>query len=176
MRETAASRREFIRRAGLVAGGASAAAVAIGSVPAGASTAADSTKSADGAARVAAIGATIVDAAPVLRLWDTREDGYGKLGPGGIRNVITPYDATFGIVGVVVNVTIADTEGSGYLAVYPKGPVPETSTINWYGPRQIAANSTTLFLLGGASDYNIDVYCGGGGATHFIIDEVAYLV
>ena len=75
-----------------------------------------------------------------------------------------------------MNVTITDTVGSGYLAVYPKGPVPETSTINWSASGQIVANSTTLFLLGGASNYNIDVFCGGGGATRFIIDEVAYLV
>ena len=31
-------------------------------------------------------------------------------------------------------------------------------------------------LFGGASNDNIDVFCGGGGATQFVIDEVAYLV
>lgn len=173
-------RRTFMRRAGLLAGGASAAAVTLGMGNAVAENA--PTKSAiDLPAKASAAGVpyVIADATPTWRLWDTRDpyfDDYGKLGPGGIRNVITPYTDQLGIGGVVINVTITDTEGAGFLAVYPKGPVPQTSTINWSSSGQIAANSTQLFLAGGASDWNIDVYCGGGGRTHFIIDEIAYLV
>ena len=59
--------------------------------------------------------------------------------------------------------------------VYGNGPIPETSTINWSASGQTIANSTTLFLQGGPSNYKIDVYCGGRGRTEFIIDEVAYL-
>lgn len=176
-----ADRREFLRTAGLLAGGASVAAVTLGTVAAGAIDTPPTDGPLDRPAKVSAFGAgyVITDATPVWRLWDTRDpefDAYGKLGPGGIRNVITPYTDATGVNGVIINVTITDTEGAGFLTVYPKGPRPETSTINWYGTGQIAANSTQLFLSGGPSDWNIDVYCGGGGRTHFIIDEIAYLV
>lgn len=168
------NRREFLRRAGLL-GGMGAAAVALRSTAASATTP-PTNGSLDLPAKVAALGDpyVTVDATPVLRLWDTRSDGYGKLGPGGIRNVITP-DFYVNIDGVIINVTITETEGSGFLSVYPKGPTPRTSTINWYETGQVAANSTQLFLSGGPSNWNIDVYCGGGGRTHFIIDEIAYL-
>ncbi len=167
-----ASRRNFMLRAGLIAGGATAAAIGMGT-----SSASAQGSSADNPAKPAAFGAAsvIVDASPVFRLWDTREDGYGALSAGGIRNVFTPYTDADAISGVIVNVTITGTVGSGYLTVYAKGPIPETSTINWSASNQTIANSTTLFLQGGPSDYNIDVYCGGSGRTEFIIDEVAYL-
>jgi len=173
-------RRGFMRRAGVMLGGASAAALALGTGTAAAEDA-PVKPSIDRGSRAMAAGVAyvIADATPPWRLWDTRDlrfDPYGKLGSGGIRNVVTPYTDTFGIGGVVVNVTITDTEGAGYLTVYPKGPRPGTSTINWAGGGQIAANSTQVFLAGGASDWNIDVYCGGGGRTHFVIDEIAYLV
>ena len=167
-----ASRRNFMLRAGLIAGGATAAAIGIGT----SSASGEGTQS-DNPSKPAVFGAAslIVDASPVFRLWDTREDGYGALGTRGIRNVITPYTPADGLSGVIVNVTITDTLGSGYLTVYAKGPRPETSTINWSASGQTIANSTTIFLQGGPSSYNIDVYCGGGGRTQFIIDEVAYL-
>ncbi len=167
-----ASRRNFMLRAGLIAGGATAAAIGMGTSSASAQGSTTDTPSKPAFFHTASV---IVDASPVFRLWDTREDGYGALGAGGIRNVFTPYSDADGISGVIVNVTITGTVGSGYLTVYAKGPIPETSTINWFASNQTIANSTTLFLQGGASDYNIDVYCGGSGRTEFIIDEVAYL-
>lgn len=166
------SRRNFMLRAGLLAGGATAAAIGLG-----ASSASAQGSESDTPSKLAIFGdrSVIVDASPVFRLWDTREDGYGALSSGGIRNVITPYTDEDGISGVIANITITGTVGSGYLVVYAKGPIPETSTINWSASNQTIANSTTLFLQGGPSDYNIDVYCGGSGRTEFIIDEVAYL-
>ena len=71
----------------------------------------------------------------------------------------------------VVNLTITDTVGSGFLAVGNPGPdgPRTTSNINWSAADQTLANLalTTLF------EDNLTVFAGGPGSTNFIVDLMA---
>ena len=71
----------------------------------------------------------------------------------------------------VVNLTITDTVGSGFLAVGNPGPdgTRTTSNINWSASDQTLANLalTTLF------EDNLTVFAGGPGSTNFIVDLMA---
>jgi hypothetical protein len=100
----------------------------------------------------------------------------GKLNPGQNRVV----DCTEGGAvpstskAVVLNLTAANTTGTGNLAVYPDGsPPPPTSSINYTGLN--IANSTTSGCGPGAK---VRVQCGATGATgaDFIIDILGYYV
>ena len=76
---------------------------------------------------------------------------------------------------VLMNVTITQTEGAGYLVVYPSSGEgqarPATPNINWSGPGQDLANLVVTAL--GFETTNL-VYAGGNGRTHVIIDFVGY--
>jgi hypothetical protein len=71
----------------------------------------------------------------------------------------------------IINLTITDTVGSGFLAVGDPGPngTRTTSNINWSVSDQTLANLavTTLF------ESNLTVFAGGGGSTNFIVDLMA---
>lgn len=87
-------------------------------------------------------------------------------------------------IAVSFNVTVAGTEGIGFLEVRAANtPSSGASTINWFGPDQRLANSGNV-LLGAAgfgdgdgSD-SIDVEIGGasGAKAHVIIDITGYYV
>ncbi|MBC6446962.1 hypothetical protein [Actinokineospora xionganensis] len=71
---------------------------------------------------------------------------------------------------VVLNVTVTDSYGSGFLSVYPTGvPRPTVSSLNfthgWTG-----ANSVTVKL---GADGAINLY-NGGAAAHVIVDVIGY--
>jgi hypothetical protein len=72
---------------------------------------------------------------------------------------------------VIINLTITDTVGSGFLAVGNPGPdgTRTTSNINWSASDQTLANLavTTLF------ESNLTIFAGGGGSTNFIVDLMA---
>jgi hypothetical protein len=68
---------------------------------------------------------------------------------------------------VFVNCTITQTEGSGFLIIFPSDltgerPDPDTSNINWSTSGQTLAN-LTLTAVGGEN--TIAVHCEGGGRT-----------
>jgi len=71
----------------------------------------------------------------------------------------------------IINLTITDTVGSGFLAVGNPGPdgTRTTSNINWSASDQTLANLavTTLF------ESNLTIFAGGGGSTNFIVDLMA---
>jgi hypothetical protein len=71
----------------------------------------------------------------------------------------------------LVNLTITETVGSGFLAVGNPGPDGgrTTSNINWSTSDQTLANLavTTLF------EDNLTVFAGGPGSTNFIVDLMA---
>jgi hypothetical protein len=82
---------------------------------------------------------------------------------------------TFG-AGALVNVTLDQTERSGFLTVYgpgENGEAPAISNINWYASGQIVAN-LVVTKLGGES--TLAIKAGGGGRTHIIVDVLGYLV
>ena len=71
----------------------------------------------------------------------------------------------------VINLTITDTVGSGFLSVGNPGPngARSTSNINWSTAGQTLANLAITTLFEG----NLTIFCGGGGSTNFVVDLMA---
>lgn len=75
---------------------------------------------------------------------------------------------------VVYNLTVADTVGTGFLGLFPAGTTWQgNSSINWFTANEIDANGG-IVALGG--DRQINVICGGGGSTDFIVDVTGYFL
>jgi hypothetical protein len=119
------------------------------------------------------------------RIWDSRTpDGslvVPGIGAGGkisggqeITFTLQPVVTRFAY-GVLLNLTLDQTEGSGYLTVWARGeetPVPPTSNINWYAGNQIVANLVVTRMAGEA---DVTITAGGPGRTHFIVDLLGYI-
>ena len=78
---------------------------------------------------------------------------------------------------VYVNVTITDTEGAGYLVIRASDltgerPFPQTSNINWSARGQTLAN---LVFTAVGGENTLQIYAGGVGRTHFILDVLGYI-
>ncbi len=102
------------------------------------------------------------------RVLDTR--GGAKLGPGEERVVDL---AIPGARTAVINLTITQTEGAGYVAVFPDGIAwPGNSSINWSGPNENVANGV-ITAVNAAGKIKIR---GGDGTTDVIIDRIGYLI
>jgi hypothetical protein len=119
-----------------------------------------------------------------IRLYDSRTDtailGGRKLQHGDAVsvNVGQAYaQSPSGYAAAVFgNLTITDTEGSGYLTVVPSDysdepPVPVHSNINWWTSGVIMANSF-LSLVG--AEHSIDIRCSVG-RTHVVIDAFGFI-
>ncbi|MEO6822569.1 MAG: hypothetical protein ABI468_09065, partial [Candidatus Nanopelagicales bacterium] len=72
-----------------------------------------------------------------------------------------------GATGVLLNLTVTQTERSGYLKLGSGG----TSSINWYAAAQTLANAATASL----STARTVTVTGAGGPTHYIVDLLGYL-
>jgi len=146
-----ASRRTFLRRGGLVAAGGVAAAAALPMASAGAG---------------GLDGPVVPVYLPVPtpeRIYDSRNST--KLQPGVTRTLtpgaVPPYYA------ICVNLTATQTTNSGFLSMFPGDQTwPGTSSINWFQSNMDIANNALTFL---ASDGAFRVFCGGLGATHFVV-------
>lgn len=70
--------------------------------------------------------------------------------------------------GVMVNLTVTQTTGTGFLTVYSAELTtpPPISSVNWTGSGQTVANLT----VSATQFARLKVTCGGTGSTHFIID------
>ena len=134
-----------------------------------------------GSAAADSTGPLVVLTTPV-RLYDSRTDavplGGAKLASG---NSVIVTAAGFGASGFVVaafiNLTVTQTEGSGFLRVNGSDlsgerPVPKTSNVNWAATNQTLAN-LALTTVGGEN--GIEVFCGGGGRTHVVVDIMGYI-
>ena len=113
--------------------------------------------------------------APQVRRLDTRNAGIdsGKIVASGTKPVhISPLAPTTA-TSVVMNLTVTDTEGAGWLSAYPAGfDWPGTSSLNWSGPGQTVANSVTVGIGTGTT---VELRCGGAGAkAHVIADVIGY--
>jgi streptogramin lyase len=121
-------------------------------------------------------GARFVPLDPV-RVFDTR-DGTGgvapqPIGPGGSL----PFDLTgpallpeTGVSGVVLNVTVTEPTGNGYLTVHPDGVArPLASNLNFV-PGQTVANLVTVRL----SPAGVARFFNAVGTTHVIADLVGF--
>jgi hypothetical protein len=111
-----------------------------------------------------------------VRVLDTRTPGGGGRVVGGETrgftvDTIVPRTA----LGPLLNVTLDQTAGSGYLVVFPGGdghPVPPTSNLNWYAADQSVANLVVAAMAGEA---DLALHAGGPGSSHVIIDVLGYL-
>jgi hypothetical protein len=128
------------------------------------------------------VGGQLVVLTTPVRLYDSRSDaiplGGAKLASGNSVNVTA---AGFGPSGILMaaflNVTVTQTEGSGFLRVNGSDlsgerPDPKTSNINWFAANQTLAN-LALTTVGGEN--GIQVFCGGGGKTHVVVDIMGFI-
>lgn len=171
------SARNLIARRHLIAGGAGAGAAALIPAAAGARAPASSHDDSDDSGD----GRLTVLAEPI-RLFDSRRadsllEG-DKLTQGNSVAVSAslPDDGRV-LESVFINLTITETEGSGYLSVRAaeaRGlPAPETSNINWTDSGVTLAN----FALSRIGQHNsIEIHCDGvEAATHVIVDLQGYV-
>jgi hypothetical protein len=108
--------------------------------------------------------------AEITRVLDTRTTG-GKLAPNEERTI------SLGVPGVasaaVFNLTVTETEGAGYVAVFPAGiQWPGNSTINWSAANQNLANGVISAIDGTGKV----IIRGGTNKTHVVIDVQGYLM
>jgi hypothetical protein len=86
--------------------------------------------------------------------------------------IVNPDLVPAGATAISFNLTIADTVGSGYLAVNAGGDNSiRASSINWSTSGQVLANGLVVKL---DASRQITVVCGGGGSTNFVVDVLGY--
>ena len=114
---------------------------------------------------------------PPTRLLDTRDESDAPMSAGSSRtlriggtvhgSVVVPNEAN----AVVLNVTVTEALGPGYVQVLPAGraTVGSASTLNLAAPSDTRANITTVPL---GDDLSVTVYVQAGG--HLILDLAGY--
>jgi hypothetical protein len=129
-----------------------------------------------------AVQSTVLLPVP-LRAYDSRL-GDGKLQAGQTRTIglTTGKDAAganqialpVGATGALVNLTITDTEGAGFVKMYSAAiSEPATSSINWSQSDQNLAVSTPVAVDAQARSIKLT---GGVNATNVVVDVVGYLI
>lgn len=128
-----------------------------------------------GSAMAAPAGATIQLVNPALRIADTRSDGTGKVATGSSLHTVVPGLIGDGVVGALINITITETEGAGFLlatADNMASPNPR-SNLNWYTTGQTVAN---LAVVPAAGTEGIGVTARGAGRTHIVLDLMGLFI
>lgn len=133
-------------------------------------------------ARAAQPSGPLITLLTPLRIYDSRTDtvllGGAKLVTGNaIIVAVSVPDETRLLMAAFLNVTITATEGAGFLRVSASDssgerPVPVTSNINWSQPGQTLAN---LVLTTVGSESGVDIFAGGNGRTHVVVDVQGYV-
>jgi hypothetical protein len=119
-------------------------------------------------------------AIPPARVYDSRLTD-GRISGGTTRTISVGFATGGGQVvpptasAILYNLTITDTLGAGFLALFPFGTAwPGNSSINWSGNGQTIANSGNV-TLGGDRQVNVFAAAGtGGGSTQFLLDVTGY--
>jgi len=118
--------------------------------------------------------ATVVPIAP-SRLYDSREPPGGvprRVGGAEVVEVAVAGSAgipTSGVAAVALNVTVTEPLDAGHLTVYPCGPVPATSNLN-YLAGQTVANAVLTSVSASGSVCLVSV-----AATHVVVDVSGWL-
>ena len=106
------------------------------------------------------------------RVIDSRTNGGPLNGNTGQERSIHIFFANSNVLAMLCNLTVVDTTGSGFLALFaadqawdPNNPF---STMNWFTNGQITANSAMSSIDNVTG--NVKVHAGGTGTTNFIID------
>ena len=106
---------------------------------------------------------------PTPRVLDTRATG-GKLNASEERTIDLGFA---GVRGAVLNLTVTETEGSGFVAVFPANlAYAGTSSINWSAPDQNIANGV-ITATGPNASIKIR---GGANRTHVVIDRIGWMI
>ena len=84
-------------------------------------------------------------------------------------------DGLSGKSGVVLNITVVQTEGSGFFRIAEdfQDP-PATSNINWYTDGQKVANMAIVKVT--PPETGIVVQGGGNGRAHLILDVLGFVI
>ncbi|MFN8038325.1 MAG: hypothetical protein U0Q07_03845 [Acidimicrobiales bacterium] len=125
-------------------------------------------------------GALTMLNAPV-RVYDSRPGNPPIIGPqtplgnGNTRTVNCALNSSgvpAGAQAVLANITVVNTSATGFLTAFKAGvAVPAASTINWYQPKTIVANTTVVAC---SSLTNIACYVPPNSSTDFFVDIVGY--
>jgi len=78
-----------------------------------------------------------------------------------------PADAT----GLLFNLAVTSTNAAGFLTAWGSGGQPLASSMNWSQANVTLSNSVTI---GAASNATFQLFCGGGGLAHVIVDVAGY--
>ncbi|MEO5724477.1 MAG: sortase [Ilumatobacteraceae bacterium] len=107
-------------------------------------------------------GASVLSTVAPYRLVDTRTEpsapfGFQRLDANTIRVRVAGDPLPSGAVAAVLNVTMTNPSGPGFVSVYPSGePRGQFSSINVERPGQTLANLVTVRL---GVDGSVDMYC-----------------
>jgi hypothetical protein len=120
-----------------------------------------------------AVDYTYIPVGPA-RNYDSRNPGsLGPLPAGATRMITTNLqNADPRPLAITINLTVTQTVGAGWLAVYPDDVTfGGTSSINWFGSNQDLANNA---LVGIPDNGVIRITAGGvaGARAQFIIDTI----
>jgi hypothetical protein len=106
-----------------------------------------------------------------FRLQDSRINEPDKYDTTAADNLFV--DGLVGHDGVLLNVTVTDTEGAGFFLICREHQTPpRTSSINWWGAGQTLANLAVVRVGG---EPGIHVQGGGSGRAHLIIDVLGFI-
>ena len=115
-----------------------------------------------------------------VRVYDSRPGATpdlpndGRIATGEVRTIDLLASGAEGFIenidGVMMNLTVTDTLGFGFLTVFSAGitATPNASSINWFANGMSVANH----VVSAVDLAQLKVACGGGGSTHFIIDVI----
>ncbi len=121
---------------------------------------------------VSAAVSGVVELITPFRLQDSRVNEPDKYDTTAQDSLAVPGIA--GRSGVILNVTVTETEGAGFFRIADGfEPVPTTSNINWYGDDQTLANMAIVMVAAPAN--GIAVQGGGNGRAHLVIDVLGFV-
>lgn len=106
------------------------------------------------------------------RVLDTRNGG-GKVGNNGEILVAL---GNSGVRGALLNVTVTDTEGLGFAAVFDASiNYPGNSSVNWAAPGATVANGVVSAV---AANGRVKIRVGGtpDAAAHIIVDRLGWFI
>jgi hypothetical protein len=120
---------------------------------------------------VAAV-AGVVQLVTPFRLQDSRTMEPDKYDTSAQDTLTVP--GLLGNSGVILNVTVTETEGAGFFRVADAfESVPSTSNINWYEDGQTLANMAIVQVP--VTQSGIAVQGGGAGRAHLVIDVLGFV-
>ena len=115
----------------------------------------------------------LIELVTPFRLQDSRVNEPDKYHTAAQDSLAVP--GIDGKNGVILNVTVTETEGAGFFRIADDfEAVPTTSNINWYGTDQTVANMAIVSTTAPAA--GITVQGGGNGRAHLVIDVLGFVV